>query len=101
VCSARGLNGRLGAAKRRILSFTDNPPLEAAGVVPLVPFGTAEGIVAIIERLYYYLRRMLVNYPSKSFGHSVKMNKGSRGLTYRNWSGKKRALFKQDTKFKG
>lgn len=55
MCSACGLNGRLGATKRRILSFAEGPPpvlllplVIGAEAVPFgVPFvmGTAEGIV--------------------------------------------------------
>lgn len=47
MCAAGGLNGRLGAAKRRMLSLAERPSVEVAawlGVVPLT--GAAEGIVA-------------------------------------------------------
>lgn len=56
MCSPRGLSGRLGAAKRRMLSFAEGPPV---GLEPLtwdgteavdtgVPFvrGAAEGMTA-------------------------------------------------------
>jgi hypothetical protein len=46
VCSARGLRGRLGAAKRRMLSLAERPVV--AGAVPLMaaPLDVAEGIVS-------------------------------------------------------
>ena len=45
MCSARGLRGRLGAAKRRMLSLAERPA--EAGAVPLMaaPLDVAEGIV--------------------------------------------------------
>ena len=60
MCSACGLNGRLGATKRRMLSLAEGPSL--ALLLPLVigvaevPFGvpfvrgTAEGILEQAER---------------------------------------------------
>lgn len=47
ACSARGLKGRLGAAKRRMLSFALAGAAPIAGdatPAPFVPFGTAEGM---------------------------------------------------------
>ena len=59
MCSARGLNGRLGATKRRMLSFAEGPPpvllfplVIGVEEVPFgVPFvrGTAEGILESIK----------------------------------------------------
>ena len=48
MCSAGGLSGLLGAAKRRMLSFADRPPsVEVVGA----PFaaGTAEGIARDVD----------------------------------------------------
>ncbi len=62
MCSARGLRGRLGATKRRMLSFAEPPILSfevpfVAGVevlaamgVPLVA-GVAEGMLFSFEEL--------------------------------------------------
>lgn len=47
MCAAGGLNGRLGAAKRRMLSLAERLSLEVAAWLGLLPLtGTVEGIVA-------------------------------------------------------
>ena len=48
MCSAGGLSGLLGAAKRRMLSFADRPPsVEVVGA--LFVAGTAEGIARDVD----------------------------------------------------
>lgn len=59
MCSARGLRGRLGAAKRRILSLAERPLVvvvegEPLGAPLAEPFGTAEGIADCLKRVYNY-----------------------------------------------
>lgn len=53
MCEGGGLMGRLGAAKRRMLSLAERPSVEVAawlGVLPLT--GAAEGMVGSIEGGY-------------------------------------------------
>lgn len=52
MCEGGGLMGRLGAAKRRMLSLTERPSVEVdawLGVLPLT--GAADGIVGGLERV--------------------------------------------------
>lgn len=57
VCSALGLNGLLGAVKRRMLSFAERPSVDGFGVDvplpltwPLAPFvEIAEGILRSVD----------------------------------------------------
>lgn len=48
MCEAGGLMGRLGAAKRRMLSLAERPSLEVAACAGTLPLGgAAEGIVKV------------------------------------------------------